>query len=133
MTFQVLRTAQVRRVVEKEMDRKARGRYEAARDDLRGRGCQAGGYRMGAAGGGDYPLCGRHLSYHWRLFTAYPDATHVVIVAVDRHTSGHDPARELAEALPGGARSKDKPPCCEDPLAPPAMNHDLRELLDALL
>ncbi len=38
------------------MDRRARASYQAAHDDLRGRGCAGGGYRLGAADGDDYPL-----------------------------------------------------------------------------
>jgi hypothetical protein len=50
MAFEVLRTPQARRVVEQDMDRATRASYEAAREELRGRGCLAGGYRMAAAG-----------------------------------------------------------------------------------
>jgi hypothetical protein len=137
MGYEVLRTPQVRRAVEHEMDRTARAGYTAARDDLRGRGCQAGGYRMAAVEGIDYPLCGRHLAYDWRMYTAYLPDGRIVIVALDRHTEEHDAADDLARALPGlatiGRRSKDKPPCCEDPLQPPTMNDELRELVDTLL
>lgn len=85
MAFQVRRTPQARRRVEQDMDGTARASYEAARDDLRGRGCEAGGYRMAATDGGDYPLCGRHLAYDWRMYSAYPDGQSVVIVAIERH------------------------------------------------
>jgi hypothetical protein len=44
MAFEVLRTPQVRRAVEQQMNRTERASYEAARDELRGRGCLAGGY-----------------------------------------------------------------------------------------
>jgi len=137
MAFRVLRTPQARRVVEQEMDGTARASYEAARDELRGRGCVAGGFRMAADDGDDYPLCGRHLAYDWRMYTAYPDRGTAVIVAIDRHTSAHDPAAELAESFPGlstiGRRSSDKPPCCDDPCAPPALADELREWLEAML
>lgn len=39
--FEVLRTPQVRVAVEREMTRTERASYEAARDELRGRGCLA--------------------------------------------------------------------------------------------
>jgi hypothetical protein len=69
MAFEVLRTPQVRRAVE-QMRRTERAGYEAARDELRGRGCLAGGYKLASTDGGDYPLCARHLAYTWRMITA---------------------------------------------------------------
>lgn len=137
MPFEVLRTAAARRAVEDAMDNKARASYEAARDDLRGRGCRAGGYRMAAADGDDYPLCGRHLAYDWRLYTAYLDDNRIVIVAIDRHHDSNNPANALSEVLPGlatvGRRSKDKPPCCDHAAEPPAMNNELRRFLGILI
>lgn len=137
MTFEVLRTPQVRRTVEQEMDRAARASYEAARDELRGRGCQAGGYRLAAADDGDYPLCARHLAYDWRLFSAYPGDQRIILVFCDRHTRIRNPAAELAETLPGlgaiGRRRNYKPPCCADPAEPPPMTDELRQLLAAIL
>lgn len=137
MTCEVLRTPQARRVVEREMDGTARAGYEAARDELRGRGCLAGGHRLAAADGHDYPLCGRHLANDWRMYTTYPDKKTVVIVAIDRHTKSHDPAVVLAETFPDlstvGRRSRDKPPCCEDPDAPPALTDEVREWLLAIV
>jgi hypothetical protein len=136
MAFEVLRTAAAGRVVDRDMDKRARASYDAARDDLRGRGCPAGGYRMMAADGDDYPLCGRHLAFDWRAYTAYLDDGRIVIVAVDRHSEIHDPVVGLSELLPGlskvGRRSKDKPPCCKQPDNPPVMNDELRDLLAAL-
>lgn len=46
MAFEVLRTPQVRRAVEQQMSRTERASYDAARDELRGRGCLAGGYKL---------------------------------------------------------------------------------------
>jgi hypothetical protein len=100
MAFEVLRTPQVRRAVE-QLRRTQRARHEAARDELRGRGCLAGGYRLASTEGGDYPLCARHLAYAWRMITAYLDDARIVILAVDRHTPENNPAAPLAELLPG--------------------------------
>jgi hypothetical protein len=123
MAFEVLRTPQVRDAVEQQMSRTERASYEAARDELGGRGCVAGGYKLAATDGGDYPLCARHLANAWRMYTAYPDDARVVIVAVDQHTPVSNPATSLAEALSGiaivGRRRQDKPPCCEDAAMPP--------------
>lgn len=136
MAFEVVRTAAARRAVEHVMDNRARASYEAARDDLRGRGCSGGGYRMAAPDGDDYPLCGRHLAYDWRVYTAYLDDGRIAIVAIDRYGDDHNPAVALTDLLPGlskvGRRSKDKPPCCEHPDDPPAMNDELREFLAAV-
>jgi hypothetical protein len=133
MAFDVLRTPEVRRVVEQDMDRAARRGYNAARDELRGRGCLAGGYRLAAVDGSDYPLCGRYLAYDWRLFTIYPDPRTIVIVAIDRHRTTHNPALALSDALGGlspvGRRRRDKPSCCEDAAEPPPMTDELRAWL----
>ena len=131
MPHEVLRTAQVASVLGGMSAREKRS-YEAAVDALRGEGCGAGGARLAAADGDDYPLCCRHLAYAWRMFTAYPRKKQVVIVALDKHERDHNPAADLAEILPGlattGRKRSAKPPCCEDAADPPAMN----ELLSAL-
>ncbi len=136
MAFEVLRTPQVRDAIQR-MTRTERAGYEAARDEFGGRGCVAGGYKLAATDGGDYPVCARHLANAWRMYTAYPDDKRVVIVAVDQHLPKHNPAAELAEVLTGlstvGRRRQDKPPCCEDPASPPPMNDQLRKLLDNIL
>jgi hypothetical protein len=137
MAFEVLRTPQVGLAVEQQMNRTERASYDAARDELGGRGCLAGGYKLASADGGDYPLCARHLANAWRMYTAYPDDARVIIVAVDRHLPNHNPAATLAEGLSGvatvGRRRQDKPPCCDDAASPPPMNHELRELLKTLV
>jgi hypothetical protein len=137
MAFEVLRTPQVRDAVAQQMSRTERAGYEAARDELAGRGCVAGGYKLAATDGGDYPLCARHLAKAWRMYTAYPDDVRVVIVAVDQHLPKHNPVQSLAEVLLGlatvGRRRQEKPPCCEDAASPPPMNDELRKLLDNIL
>ena len=136
MPYEVLRTPQVATALQRMSTRERRS-YDAARDALRGEGCKAGGYRLAAAEiGGDYPLCCRHLTRAWRMFTAYPDEQRIVIVALDEHDRDHNPAAELAQVLPGlatiGRRRSDKPPCCEQDEQPPEMNEELRDLLAAL-
>ena len=132
MPYEILRTPQVTAALRRMSAREKRS-YEAARDALRGEGCKAGGYRLAAIEGDDYPLCCRHLAYAWRMFTSFPDEKRIVIVALDKHERKHNPAADLAEVLPGlatiGRRRSDKPPCCEDPSEPPPMNEELRELL----
>ncbi len=136
MPYEVLRTPQVTATLRRMSAREKRS-YEAARDALRGEGCKAGGYRLAAVDGDDYPLCCRHLAYAWRMFTAFPDkGQRIVIVALDKHDRSHNPTADLAEALLGlatvGRRRSDKPPCCEDSSRPPAMNEELWKLLSAL-
>jgi hypothetical protein len=77
MAFEVLRTPQMRDAVQR-MSRTDRASYEAARDELGGRGCVAGGYKLAATDGGDYPVCARHLANAWRMYTAYPDDARIV-------------------------------------------------------
>jgi hypothetical protein len=137
MAFELLRTPQVREAVQRQMSRTERASYEAAREELGGRGCVAGGYKLAASEGGDYPPCARHLAHAWRMYTAYPDDARVVIVAVDQHTPKNNPAASLAEALRGlaiiGRRRQGKPPCCEDAATPPPMNDELSSQLNSLL
>jgi hypothetical protein len=132
MPYEILRTPQVTAALRRMSNREQRS-YEAARDALRSEGCNAGGYRLAAVAGDDYPLCCRHLAYAWRMFTAFPDDERIVIVALDKHDRKHNPVADLAEVLPGlatiGRRRSDKPPCCEEPSEPPAMNDGLRTLL----
>lgn len=136
MAYEVLRTPQVAEALGRMTAREKRS-YEAARDALGAEGCKAGGYRLAALNGDDYPLCCRHLAYAWRMFTAYPDAQRIVIVALDEHEPNRNPAADLAEVLPGlaavGRRRSAKPPCCEEAADPPTMNEELRELLSALI
>jgi hypothetical protein len=56
MAYDVLRSRQVAQTARQQMDRRSRASYEAAHDDLCGRGCVAGGYRLAAVDGDDYPL-----------------------------------------------------------------------------
>jgi hypothetical protein len=63
MAFEVLRTPQVRDAVSQRMSRTERAGYEAARDELAGRGCVAGAYKLAATDGGDYPLCAHSTQF----------------------------------------------------------------------
>lgn len=62
MPYEILRTPQVAAALRRMSAREKRS-YDAARDALRSEGCKAGGYRLAAADGDDYPLCCRHLAY----------------------------------------------------------------------
>ncbi len=132
MAYEVLRVASVGRTVE-GMARRERRAYDAAVQALRGEGCRAGGKRLMASAGEDYPLCQRALYAAWRMTTAYPADGSVVIVALAEHTAHEEPAATLAEIFPGlsakGRRGSEQPPCCDDPTAPPAMSPELERIL----
>jgi hypothetical protein len=131
--FSVLRLPDVRQTVEQELSKRERRAYEAAVEALRGEGCRAGGKRLAADVGGDYPLCQRALYGEWRMITAYLSDGSIAIVAVARHTESDSPSARLAESFPGlapkGRRRVDQPPCCEDPASPPTLSPELESVL----
>ena len=128
MSFHVERVTRVRKVADGLTRRQSRA-YKAAVDELKGRGCAAGGKRLAAEDTGDYPMCGRSLYADWRMFTVYPEQDRIVIVALARHTKSSAPVETLAEILPGlscaGRRRSDQPPCCDDPADPPYVSDEL--------
>ena len=129
----VLRTRSARRAVDR-LDRQARRRYDSAVEELRGRGCAAGGYRLLGDTGENYPLCCRYFYGQWRMHLVFPDADTIVIVSVAQHTADSNPHEALAEVFPGlsatGRRRSAKPPCCEDSVQPPQMSDEARAILD---
>lgn len=128
----VLRTRSAGRTVDR-LDRQTRRRYDSAVEELRGRGCAAGGYRLLGDAGEDYPLCCRYFYGQWRMHLAFPDADTVVIVSVAQHTADSNPHEALAEVFPGlsatGRRRSAKPPCCDDSGAPPKMSAEARDVV----
>lgn len=135
MAFEVDRVKSLRKVVE-GFSRRERRAYDAAVGELRGRGCRAGGKRLGAERDGDYSICERPLYAAWRMFTVYPDESRVVIIGLARHTRASAPVRNLADLFPGlsptGRRRSDQPPCCEDPADPPQVSDELDGVLEEL-
>jgi hypothetical protein len=131
----VLRTRSAGHAVDR-LDRTARRRYDSAVEELRGRGCAAGGYRLLGASGENYPLCCRYFYGQWRMHLAFPNPETVVIVAVGEHTKQSNPHELLAEVFPSlsarGRRRSMKPPCCEDSGKPPVMSDEARAMLDAV-
>ncbi len=135
MSFAVLRVPSVGRAAD-AMTKRERRAYDAAVDGLRGEGCRAGGNRLAAREGGDYPMCQRSLYASWRLTSIYrPDGT-VVIISLAKHSESENPSAALAEIFPGlsttGRRRSDQPPCCEEPTKPPELPPELAEVLFAL-
>jgi hypothetical protein len=53
----VLRVPSVRRVMNNDMTKRERRVYDAVVDALKGEGCRAGGKRLAATDGVDYPMC----------------------------------------------------------------------------
>lgn len=129
----VLRTRSAGRAVE-QLDRQARRRYDSAVEELRGRGCAAGGYRLLGDSGESYPLCCRYFYRQWRMHLVFADAETAVIVSVAKHTADSNPHEALAEIFPGlsatGQRRSDKPPCCEEGGAPPEISGEARAILE---
>jgi hypothetical protein len=134
--MEVLRTSSAGRAVER-LDRPARRAYDAAVAELRGRGCAAGGYRLLAVDGDDYPLCCRYFYRQWRMHLAFRGLDAVVILSVEEHTKAHNPHETLAEIFPGlsatGRRRSQKPPCCEENGDPPEMSGEVRAFLQSLV
>ena len=115
------------------MTKRERQAYGAAVDALKGEGCRAGGKRLAATGGVDYPMCQRSLYAAWRMTTVYRSDGSIVIVSVAKHTESDSPTAVLSEIFPGlsaaGRRRSEQPPCCEDATDPPALSHELDALL----
>jgi len=113
-----------------KVDRRA---YDAAISGLKGEGCRAAGYRLAAAGGGDFPMCCRHLADDWRMHTLFAKDNSVIVISLARHGKGHNPHQVLADVFPGlssvGRRKRVKPLCCDDPESPPVMPSALSEQL----
>lgn len=134
--MEVLRTRSAGRVVER-LDRRVRRRYDSAVEELRGRGCAAGGYRLLSSDGESYPLCCRYFYGQWRMHLAFPDPEKVVIIAVVEHTEQSNPHELLAEIFPGlsarGRRRSAKPPCCEESGEAPEMSDAARGVVAHLM
>ncbi len=132
MAYEVLRVASVGRTVE-GITRRERRAYDAAVQALHGEGWRAGGKRLMASAGEEYPLCQRALYGAWQMTTAYRADGSIVIVALTKHTENEEPAATLAEIFPGlsakGRRRSEQPPCCENPTAPPTMSPELERIL----
>ncbi len=113
-----------------KVDRRA---YDTAISGLKGEGCKAAGYRLVAAGGGDFPMCCRHLANDWRMHTLFAKDHSVIVISLARHDKSQNPHQVLADIFPGfspvGRRKRAKPPCCDDPESPPVMPAMLSEQL----
>ena len=124
MAFIVLRTRAVREAVD-QMSKRERRAYNAAVDALKGEGCAAGGKRLAAIGGGDFPICQRSLYAAWRLTTAYLRDGRIVIT-LSRSTPTIGSRQKGSPRLSVACRlSAEQPPCCDDPTTPPTLTPEL--------
>jgi hypothetical protein len=110
-------------------------RFDRVVDELRQRGCEAGGTRMRAETGADHRVCERRFYRDWRIHLVFGDEHDIVISWVGRHTEDEDVHADGAEAIPGlsgvGRRRDRQPACCEDLDEPPA-DPDLVRLVNQI-
>lgn len=103
---------------------KPAARYVQKVQELRARGCKAGGYRLT---GYDSPwICCVHLYAQWRLLARFGDEQSIHILAVGEHRPSHreDIYRRVIALTgidPPAAVARAKPPCCGKPFG---IEHD---------
>jgi hypothetical protein len=109
--------------------------FDRVIEELRHRGCEAGGIRMRAETGADHRVCERRFYRDWRMHLVFGDDSDIVISWVGQHTEDEDVHSEGARAIPGLSglgRARDaQPPCCDDLEDPPA-DPDLVELVNQI-
>jgi hypothetical protein len=101
--------------------------------ELRARGCEAGGYRLGGVVL-NHLRC-RHLYAIDRMIIAWPAADHAVVIAMSPHDrSDNDVYATLLVALDRDvpAAEREKPPCCDEEGLPPVDPESASEIGDAL-
>jgi hypothetical protein len=113
----------------------AKKRFDRVIDELRGRGCEAGGIRMRAETGVNHHVCERRFYRDWRMHLVFGEEDDIVISWVGRHTEDEDVHAEGAEAIPGLSgigRARDHQPSCCDALDEPPADPDLVELVNQI-
>jgi hypothetical protein len=75
--------------------------FDRVVDELRQRGCEAGGIRMRAETGADHRVCERRFYRDWRMHLVFGDEHDIVISWVGRHTEDEDVHADGAEVIPG--------------------------------
>lgn len=113
----------------------AKTSFDRTVDELRYRGCEAGGTRMRADSGEDHHICERRFYRDWRMHLVFGERDDIVISWVGRHTEDEAVHRDGAQDIPGLTglgRARDRqPPCCDDLDEPPA-DPDLVELVNQI-
>lgn len=70
-------------------------------EELRHRGCEAGGIRMRAQTGGDHWVCERRFYSDWRMHLVFGDEENIVISWVGQHSEDEDVHTEGARGISG--------------------------------
>jgi hypothetical protein len=113
----------------------ARKSFERVVDELRHRGCEAGGTRMRAETGGDHHVCEQRFYRDWRMHLVFGDQDEIVISWVGRHTEDEAVHVEGARDIPGLSsigRARDRQPQCCDSFEDPPADPDLVQLLNQI-
>jgi hypothetical protein len=114
---------------------RAKVSFKRTVDELRHRGCEAGGTRMRADTGDDHHICERRFYRDWRMHLVFGDRDDIVISWVGRHTEDEAVHTDGAQDIPGltglGRARDQQPPCCDDLDVPPA-DPDLVELVNQI-
>jgi len=109
--------------------------FDRVVEELKRRGCEAGGIRMRGETGADHWVCERRLYRDWRMHLVFGDEENIVISWVGEHTEDEDVHGEGAQNIPGlsgmGRARDDQPACCDDLEDPPA-DPDLVDLVNRL-
>lgn len=110
-------------------------RFDGVVEELRHRGCEAGGIRMRADTGQDHRVCERRFYRDWRMHLVFGDEDDIVISWVGRHTEDEDVHTQGARGIPGlggiGRARDEQPKCCDDLEDPPA-DPDLVHLVNQI-
>ncbi len=113
----------------------AKKKFDRVVDELRHRGCEAGGVRMRADTGTDHRVCERRFYRDWRMHLVFGDNDDIVISWVGRHTENEAVHAEGARGIPGlsdiGRARDEQPKCCDDLEDPPA-DADLVRLVNQI-
>lgn len=119
----------------KELRGEAKKAFDRAVEELRHRGCEAGGVRMRAETGTDHRVCERRFYRDWRMHLVFGDEDNIVISWVGRHTEDENVHVEGALGIPGlsgiGRARDQQPKCCDDLDDPPA-DPDLVRLVNQI-
>ena len=113
----------------------AKKHFDRVIEELKHRGCEAGGIRMRGETGADHWVCERRFYRDWRMHLVFGDEENIVISWVGEHTEDEDVHGEGAQDIPGlsgiGRARDDQPACCDDLEDPPA-DPDLVDLVNRL-
>jgi hypothetical protein len=109
--------------------------FDRVVEELRHRGCEAGGIRMRADTGADHRVCERRFYRAWRMHMVFGDEENIVISWVGQHDEDEDVHTQGARGIPGlsgvGRARDEQPECCDD-LADPPADPDLVDLVNQI-